>query len=156
MKAILAVSQSGGIGFEGGMPWPHDKDDLARFKKLTLNQTVLMGRGTWEADGMPKPLPNRQNIVVSSKDILLPDDVIRLDNINYKTLVEDLKVQWVIGGAGLFNSLLDMIDEIHLSHLHKDYECDKFIDLDRIKDEFECVFDEMHPTHTYKIWKRDK
>lgn len=154
MKAILAVSQSGGIGFEGGMPWPHDKDDLTRFKKLTLNQTVLMGRGTWEADGMPKPLPNRQNIVVSSRDITLPDEVIRLDNLNYKTLVEDFKVQWVIGGAGLFNSLLDMIDEIHLSHLHKDYECDKFIDMDRIKNEFECTFEELHLTHTYKIWKR--
>ncbi|RLC08516.1 MAG: hypothetical protein DRI24_23250 [Deltaproteobacteria bacterium] len=156
MKAIICCEKHGGIGFEGSMPWPNQTEDLQRFKELTLNKTIVMGRGTWEADGMPKPLPDRQNIVVTSKDILLPEEVIRLDEVNYKTLVEDLKVDWCIGGAGLFNSLLDMIDEIHLSHLSKEYECDKHIDLERIKKDFTCEHSELCMTHTYEIWKRNK
>lgn len=156
MKAILCCTKSGGIGFEGSMPWPNQSEDLQRFKELTLNKTIVMGRGTWESEGMPKPLPNRQNIVVTSKDILLPDEVIRLDEVNYKTLVEDFKVDWCIGGAGLFNSLLDIINEVHLSHLYKEYECDKHIDLERIKEEFELVDSTLCATHTYEIWKRKK
>ncbi len=154
MKAIMACEKFGGIGFEGGMPWPNQSEDLKRFKELTLNKTIIMGRGTWESSGMPKPLPNRQNIVVTSKDILLPDEVIRLDDINYKTLIEDFKVDWCIGGAGLFNSLLDMIDEIHLSHLYKEYECDKHIDLARIHEEFTLEESTLCATHKYEIWKR--
>jgi len=154
MKAILACTKSGGIGKDGAMPWPFDEKDLARFKKLTLNSTIIMGRGTWESKGMPKPLPKRQNIVVSTQELTLPEGVIRLDNINHKTLVEDLKVDWCIGGAGLFNSLFELFDEIHLSHLHKEYECDTNIDLERIKEHFYIKSSAMSLTHNYEIWKR--
>ena len=156
MKAILACEKNGGIGKDGAMPWPKDKKDLMRFKELTLNKTILMGRGTWEATGMPKPLLNRQNIVVSSQNLILPDDVILLDNTNYKTLVVDFKVDWVIGGANLFNSLLHMVQELHLSHLHKSYDCDRHIDLDIINKEFELISEEVCLTHIYKIYKRNK
>ena len=156
MKAILACEKNGGIGFENTMPWPLDKRDLDRFKKLTLGTTILMGRGTWESDGMLRPLPRRQNIVVSRQQMALPDDVILLDNTNYKTLVLDFKVDWVIGGANLFKSLLPMINEIHLSHLHKTYTCDRHIDLNVIDTEFEVDREQICLTHTYKILRRKK
>jgi len=154
MKSILACTKSGGIGKDGAMPWPKDSKDLARFKELTLNSTIIMGRGTWESTGMPKPLPQRQNIVVSTRDLTLPEDVIRLDNVNHKTLVEDLKVDWCIGGANLFNSLFDMIDEIHLTRIRGEYDCDTKIDLEHIKDEFTCIHDLLCVEHNYQIWKR--
>jgi len=156
MKAILACTKDGGIGKDGSMPWPFDKKDLARFKELTLNSTVLMGRGTWESDGMLKPLPNRQNIVVSNQQLTLPDDVILLDNTNYKTLVVDFKVDWVIGGANLFNSLIHTLDEIHLSIIHKDYECDTFINMDKIDELFIAERAQICMTHTYTIYKKRK
>jgi len=154
MKAIIACEKNGGIGHNGSMPWPSQSEDLKRFKELTLNKTILMGRGTWESSDMPTPLPDRQNIVVSSKDLRLPEDVIRLDHINYRTLVEDFKVDWIIGGAGLFNSLLDVITEIHLSHIYESYECDKHIDLIRIHDEFILESSVDCGSHAYEIWKR--
>ena len=154
MKAILACEKDGGIGKDGAMPWPHDKKDLQRFKRLTLGKTILMGSGTWESEGMPKPLPDRQNLVVSSRPLMLPPDVILLDDTNYKTLVVDFKVDWVIGGANLFNSLLHMFDEIHLSHLHKAYECDRHINLAQIEEKFDLLDSTIHLTHTYKIYKR--
>jgi len=154
MKAIIACEKSGGIGKDGAMPWPKDEKDLARFKELTLNSTVIMGRGTWEGKGMPKPLPHRQNIVVSTSQLTLPEDVLQIDNLTSLDILDDLKVDWCIGGAGLFHSLLPQIDEIHLTRIRGEYDCDTKIDLQRIKDEFTCVHDLMCITHDYEIWKR--
>ena len=156
MRAILACTKSGGIGHNGSMPWPKDSKDLARFKELTLNSTVIMGRGTWEGSGMPKPLPNRQNIVVSTKQLSLPDDVIQIDNLTSLDILDDLKVDWCIGGASLFNSLLPKITELHLTRIRREYDCDTFIDLDRVTDEFTLVKDLMCASHNYQIWERKK
>ena len=61
---IWAQDQNGGIGENGNLPW-HISEDLKNFKFLTLNTTIIMGRKTW--DSLPiKPLPKRNNIVLSS------------------------------------------------------------------------------------------
>jgi len=156
MKAIFACTKSGGIGFNNSMPWPHDKKDLQRFKSLTLNSTIVMGRNTWESLENYRPLPHRQNIVVSSRPLILPDEVIRIDDLASLDILDDLKVDWVIGGAKLFDSLFDRVSEIHLSILHKDYECDTFIDIHQIKTEFELIESELNETHTYEIYKRNR
>ena len=55
----------GAIGFDGGMPW-HLPEDMKRFKELTVSHPVIMGRRTWESLNVKyRPLPNRDNIVVS-------------------------------------------------------------------------------------------
>ena len=60
-----AQDSNGGIGANGKLPW-HVAEDLINFKSLTINSTVIMGRKTWES--LPiKPLPKRNNIVLSSK-----------------------------------------------------------------------------------------
>ena len=57
--------REGAIGFHGGMPW-HLAEDMKRFKELTVSHPVIMGRKTWESlDPRFRPLPNRDNIVVS-------------------------------------------------------------------------------------------
>jgi len=155
MRAILCCEKFGGIGKNGSMPWPKNTKDLARFKELTLNQTVIMGRGTWESSGMPKPLPNRQNIVVSTKQLTLPEDVLQIDDLTSLDVLEDLKVDWCIGGAGLFNSLFHKITEIHLTHLRHEYDCDTKIDLNKIKNEFQLTHSKMCLDHNYEIWKRE-
>ena len=56
---IWAQDQNGGIGEEGQLPW-HISEDLKKFKSLTMNSTIIMGRKTW--DSLPtKPLPKRKN-----------------------------------------------------------------------------------------------
>ena len=60
---IWAQDTNGGIGKNGKLPW-HISEDLKKFKSLTYNSTVIMGRKTW--DSLPiKPLPNRRNFVLS-------------------------------------------------------------------------------------------
>lgn len=66
---VAYLANSRGIGFQGKLPWENTpiKSDMSRFKKETLNSTVIMGKDTWLS--LPKkyrPLPERQNIVVSN------------------------------------------------------------------------------------------
>lgn len=65
---ILCQDKKGGIGKNHTLPW-HIKQDLAYFKKITLDSIVIMGRHTWES--LPiKPLPRRVHVVISSHDTL--------------------------------------------------------------------------------------
>ena len=67
IAAIVAVDNNFGIGFNGEL-LERIPDDLKRFKQLTDDSTVVMGRKTW--DSLPKkPLPNRFNIIVTSQEV---------------------------------------------------------------------------------------
>ncbi len=61
---VAAVSENGIIGANGKLPW-YLPEDLRHFKQVTVGHPVIMGRKTWESIG--KPLPNRDNIVVSRR-----------------------------------------------------------------------------------------
>lgn len=86
---------SGGIGIAGKLPW-HINADLLHFKSMTSGGTVIMGRRTWESIGST-PLPNRQNIVVSSSGCKCLDDALATATA---TRV------FVIGGHDLFKAAL--------------------------------------------------
>lgn len=145
MKLIIACTPSGGIGYNGKLPWSKIEGDLPRFKELTTGKIVLMGRNTFES--LPKkPLPNRTNYVLSSKFI---DDAVTVFDI--KLVPNDA---WIIGGARVIESCWDAIDEVHLSKTFTEYTCDTFIDLVKLEQEFLCWFKEQHTDHTYEIWKR--
>lgn len=121
---IVAVADSGVIGRDNALPW-HLPDDLKRFKRLTLGKPVLMGRRTYESIG--KPLPGRQNIVVTR------DANYRRDGI---TVVHDAGAAlraaggapeiMVIGGAELFRALLPLAGRVHLTRVHGNIEGDVF------------------------------
>ncbi|MEK6896379.1 MAG: dihydrofolate reductase, partial [Nanoarchaeota archaeon] len=70
MELILIAAQARNrvIGKQGELPW-HISEDLKRFKQLTLNHPVIMGRKTYEAivKRLGKPLPNRTNIVLTKQ-----------------------------------------------------------------------------------------
>ncbi|MHA2788434.1 dihydrofolate reductase [Corynebacterium sp. S7] len=107
--AIWAQSVDGVIGDGQGMPW-HMPEDLRHFKITTMGSPVIMGRRTWLS--LPKrPLPGRDNYVVSSKEpgnwsngaFVFPD-------------VPDLATDtWIIGGARLYESMMDMLDIIEVT-----------------------------------------
>jgi dihydrofolate reductase len=61
---ILATDKDYGIAKDHKIPW-YFSEDLKHFKKITVNKTVIMGRKTFESIG--KPLPNRENVVITSK-----------------------------------------------------------------------------------------
>lgn len=150
MKAIIACDPKGGIGYENKLPWDKIQGDLPRFKRLTMDQVVVMGYNTWES--LPKkPLNGRLNFVVTSKELELPAGAIAVPELNHFTVFCNA---WVIGGASLLNSCWEMIDELHLTKTSVEYTSDTFIDLGYIEQHYDMMHSETHIDHVYQIWKR--
>ena len=149
MKLIVACDINGGIGYKNKLPWNNIQGDLQRFKELTHGQTVVMGRNTW--DSLPKrPLPNRYNIIVTKLPFTnLPDNTVVVNSVD--NIDNDA---WIIGGAKLITSVWYSINEIHLTRTFTEYNCDTYIDLVKLENDFSCWFKEKMTDHTYEIWKR--
>lgn len=149
MKLIVACDPNGGIGYNNKLPWTNIQGDLPRFKRLTDDCIIVMGRKTWES--LPKkPLPNRTNLIITSKLMTnLPDDAFTTMTID--DISDDA---WIIGGAQLINSSWDKIHEVHLTKVYDHYTCDTFIDLLYLQTNFDQIYNEVFPDHEYQIWKR--
>ena len=134
VKAIIACDQNSGIGNEGNLPWPKNKKDMDWFRKNTMGNVVLMGRSTWESIGS-KPLPNRENVVVSSgvvenAGLSMSGDM--GDIIDYvEELYEGLDI-WIIGGANIYKQAIPYCDKLYLTAMKQCYKCDRYIESDII------------------------
>ena len=69
---MLACDNEGGVSKNGTIPWPKNKKDLGWFKKNTTNNVVVMGSKTWADPLMPWPLPNRINVLATSRETDYP------------------------------------------------------------------------------------
>lgn len=152
---VIGCDEDGGIGKDGKMPWPHSKEDMKRFKQLTSNTAILMGRKTW--DSLPiKPLPNRFNMVLS-KNKEFADNASGCYVINDINKVKELSSNsdiYLIGGAELVEALKDSIGMIFLSRFNGSFDCDTFIDLDWIDENFSHMPSDRkqyHDDHTFEI-----
>ena len=115
VKCIFACTQDGVIGLNGRIPWDI-KDDLKFFREQTEGKTVIMGRKTYESIG--HPLPNRKNIVVTSKEI---DNVLTTKNLQKALEIANSDNDvFVIGGAKLLNDAIPFADEIIVSFVDSD------------------------------------
>ena len=98
------------------LPW-HLPDDLRRFKALTLGKPILMGRATFDSIG--RPLPQRQNLVLSRRPDFAPAgvEVVRslADAVAAAGAAEELMV---IGGETVFATAMPQVLRIHLTRVH--------------------------------------
>ena len=159
IHAIFACDNNWGIGKNGALPWPHNSADLKWFKNSTGHGTVIMGRKTW--DSLPvKPLPKRKNIVVSSSTVEGADISVPLEQLKKITIpmLEHVDNIWIIGGAQLFESCIDIVDELWLSRISGEYDCDIFLPTTIIKEKFEIYeryFDGSLTTEKYRRIKNE-
>ena len=130
ISLIAAVDSKNGIGLNGKMPWGHIKEDMEFFRKKTTGCTVIMGRCTFESLGN-KTLPDRRNIVISSTPNLVYYS--RYQNLFYEFSLEDALVKllrekeiFIIGGESIYKRAIYYADTIYLTHIDKDYHCDRF------------------------------
>lgn len=130
ISLIAAVDSKNGIGLNGKMPWGHIKEDMEFFRKMTTGFTVIMGRCTFESLGN-KPLPDRRNIVISSTPNLVYYS--RYHNLFYEFSLEDAIIKllrekeiFIIGGESIYKRAIYYADTIYLTHIDKDYNCDRF------------------------------
>lgn len=137
IKLIVAHDENNGIGFKNTIPWKNS-EDMASFKALTINNTVIMGRKTW--DSLPKkPLPNRVNIVISTQNFEKQPGVIFCKTmsqaIRHPNIVGDV---YIIGGASIYEFALsiDIVDEVIASLIPGVYESDTFFPVLNVYDEW--------------------
>jgi len=123
IAAIVAVDNNWGIGFNGEL-LERIPDDLKRFKQLTDDSTVVMGRKTW--DSLPKkPLPNRFNIIVTSQEADDNDIDIKHSSMEeVKAFLElDLGIPvFIIGGGMIYRELLPYCQEVYVTKILKDHD----------------------------------
>lgn len=118
---IVARSQNGIIGKDGQIPWTIP-EDLEHFKKLTYGKAIVMGRKTYESIG--RVLPNRLNIVVSSKEPEVSDTNYNLRFVKSLQCARELAVDcghtelWVIGGERLYKDAMSLVSELHITEVH--------------------------------------
>lgn len=121
LTAIVAMSANRVIGREGKLPW-HYPEDLKFFKRTTLGHPILMGRATFDSIG--RPLPGRQNIVLSSTMAPCEGVTVIRSVSELPQVCGDEETVFVIGGARLFEELLPQCDGLYLTYIDKDYEGD--------------------------------
>ena len=114
---IVAIAENYVIGKDNQLLWKLS-DDLKMFKKITSGHHILMGRKTFESIG--KALPNRINLVVSSKPETLPIDVIGVksieEGISFAKEANEQEV-FIIGGGKIYEQCLPFADRIYLTQV---------------------------------------
>lgn len=121
LALVVAIARNRAIGMGGKLPW-HISEDLKRFKRLTTGHAVIMGRRTYESIG--RPLPNRRNVVVTSRSLPTVE--------TYPTLTQALDALsgeervFVIGGGRLYEEALPKADELYLTLVDRDVVADTF------------------------------
>jgi dihydrofolate reductase len=127
IAAIVAISQNGVIGIENRLPW-HLPADLRHFKQLTSLNTIIMGRKTYESIG--KPLPNRQNIIVSRQENYFVEGCIVVSSIEKAIeFAKNEKTEKVffIGGAEIYKLALPICTHLYLTYVHTNVIGDAFL-----------------------------
>ena len=120
---IVAYTSNLIIGKDNSIPW-HISDDLKRFKKLTTGNAIIMGRKTFESLGS-KPLPNRTNIVISSKFNTSNSVTV------YKNLIEALNNHknekiFLIGGYSIYKEGLNFASHLEITEIDIGLEGDTY------------------------------
>jgi len=119
---VVAVAENGVIGSKGAIPW-RLKSDMKRFKALTLNKPVVMGRKTFVSIG--RPLPGRTSIVVTRDPALRASGAVVANSFEAARAVAqgDALRRFateiaVIGGGEIYSQWMDIADRLEITEVH--------------------------------------
>ncbi len=138
---IAAMAMNRVIGINNTLPWDLP-EDLQHFREQTMGKPVVMGRKTFESIG--RPLPGRNNIVISRNSSLEIDGVTIVGSIDEAIEAAGVVPEvMVIGGASLYELALPMADKMVLT----------IIGIDPVGD---AKFPEWNPLEWTPVWREDR
>jgi dihydrofolate reductase len=123
IRLIAAIDNHNGIAKDGVQPWKLPTDE-----KYFLDQTKRFGgnilRGRKEYEVFNRPIPDHHNFVLSHK-AGADDRVTWVTDLDafLRDFTEDL---WVVGGANVYEQTIALAQELYITEINKDYDCDKF------------------------------
>ncbi len=127
ISMIAAMDENRLIGADNALPW-HLPADFKHFKQVTMARPIIMGRKTFESIG--RPLPGRKNIVLSHGEFQ-HDGVVTVQSIDEalheasQTTDDNIPAEvMIIGGANLYQQMIDKADKLYLTHVKTSCEGD--------------------------------
>ncbi len=122
ISLIVAMDQNGLIGRDNDLPWRLSAD-LQYFKQITMGKPIIMGRKTHESIG--RPLPGRQNIVISKNNKFMAAGCVLVSSIADALLAAgDVEEVMFMGGASLYEQVLPQVNRLYLTQVHASLEGD--------------------------------
>lgn len=149
----VAIAKNNVIGKDNKLLW-HVSEDLKRFKRITSNKKMIMGRKTFES--LPGILPNREHIVITrDKNFKIDSDKVTIVYDLNSLLEKYSKCEdeiFVIGGAEIYKQLLPYTQKIYLTKIDETFKGDTYfpeINYDEFKTEYasEQFIDEKNSLH---------
>jgi dihydrofolate reductase len=122
---IAAASENNALGKDNDLVW-HLPDDFKRFKTLTSGHKIIMGRKTLES--FPKPLPNREHIVITRDKKYTPkfqSTVVHSIEAAID-LVGNNETAFIIGGGEIYKQAMPLATDMELTRVHGIFEADTF------------------------------
>lgn len=126
VSIIVAIGSNRAIGKDNKLLW-HISEDFIWFKTKTKGHPIIMGRKTYESIG--KALPDRLNIVITSKPENIPLPAITVSNLDKGI---DLAVQndseeiFIIGGASVYEQALLKADRLYITVIDAEFDADAY------------------------------
>lgn len=160
ISIIVAMAENRAIGRNGDLIW-HNSRDLRQFKKITSEHTVIMGFKTYLSLPGQKALPNRRNIILSSRLDETPEGFEIAPTIKQALeMVKDEEEVFVIGGGMVYEQFLPLADRLYLTRIGKSFEADTYFPFVNFKEwelaDLEVVDDDPNVDYEYRfeIWER--
>jgi len=125
ISLIVAASMNNVIGAKGDLPWRLSAD-LKRFKALTIGKPIVMGRKTYDSIG--RPLPGRQNIVVTRNPGFMAEGCDVVPSVDAAVeAAGDAEEIMIIGGSHIYKAFLPRADRIYLTRVQAEVEGDAYL-----------------------------
>jgi dihydrofolate reductase len=122
---IAALADNGVIGNDNRLPWRLPAD-LRRFRRLTLGHWLVMGRKTF--DGLGRPLPGRETVVLSRQRAYAPAGAHVAHSLREALALARGAEVFIAGGAEVYGEALarGLADGLWLTRIHRDFGGDAF------------------------------
>lgn len=120
LSVIVALADDYAIGRDNDLIW-HISADLKRFKALTTDHTVIMGRNTWNS--LPKkPLPKRRNIVITHDSDFHPEGAEVAHSLAEAVKLTQFEDEvFIMGGATLYQQFLPFVQRLYVTHVYAEF-----------------------------------
>lgn len=155
IRLIAAIDEKRGLSTDTGIPW-RLPGDVAHFRQLTVNGTVLMGRSTY--DEFAAPMADRKNVVLTRSPDGIRAGFQAVENLDsFLASQRASEKLWVIGGAAVYAQTIGHAEQLYLTRVAGDFDCTKFFP------PFEADFDlvdrdeghrENSIAYRFETWRR--
>lgn len=129
ISIVAAIGKKGEIGIEGNLPWQLP-EDLKKFRGLTQNHTVIMGRKTFESilKSIGQPLPDRKNVIITrNRNYRAPAGCYVVNSLEEALReAKDESETFIIGGAEIFAQALPLVERMYVTAIDKKFSADTF------------------------------